>query len=419
MKNLNNDYKIDSRPYLLKNNVQYYQWGATGEDAYIAKLISETAEPGKPYAELWIGSHPSLSSEIVIEDKIISLYEVIQKFPKETIGEYVLNRFSKNLPFLFKVLSAAEALSIQAHPNKQQAEMLHKSDPEHYPDDNHKPEIAVALDKLVALVGFKPFNEIKTVFADYPEMADFIGKEIVTKYVTSNSSDEQVQSRLTELLYSTLMRLSVSEESRLESALNALENRLSASVAKLKEEEYLFLEQRKKYGSDVGLFSIFFLNLVHLKAGEAIFTDAGIPHAYIKGNIVECMANSDNVVRAGLTPKFKDVETLINILKYETKPAEILGGNPDDEKIVYDIPVTEFRVSRLNMKSGKVRIESTKNKPKIYLIIEGNIVISWQTETGTQKQIYSKGQSAFIPAILDRFNLKTDNSALLFKIEVP
>lgn len=143
-----NNYIISSRPYLLKNKVQHYKWGAIGTMAYIPQLLGEKAESDKPYAELWIGAHPSFSSEIVIDEVAFPLYDIIQKFPKEILGEYVLNNYSKNLPFLFKVLSAAEALSIQAHPNKQQAISLYARDPEHYPDDNHKPEIAIALDEL-------------------------------------------------------------------------------------------------------------------------------------------------------------------------------------------------------------------------------------------------------------------------------
>jgi mannose-6-phosphate isomerase len=163
------------------------------------------------------------------------------------------------------------------------------------------------------------------------------------------------------------------------------------------------------------LFTIFLLNLVHLDAGQGIFTEAGIPHAYLKGNIVECMANSDNVVRAGLTPKFKDVETLVDILTYEMGPPPIIEGDTDAAETIYQTPVDEFQVSRLRMQPGQERAESTGGGPQILLVTAGDVLIDWDGGEAA----FGRGQSVLLPAFLNRFKLKATASSELFRVQVP
>ncbi|MFN2271768.1 MAG: mannose-6-phosphate isomerase, class I, partial [Anaerolineae bacterium] len=288
---------LEPRPYLLANQIQPYAWGTRGQDAFIPRLLGIAAESDKPYAELWMGAHPSAPSQVVIDGVPISLRQLIALHPREILGEAVAERFSGMLPFLFKVLSTAEALSIQAHPTEAQARLLHARDPEHYPDDNHKPELAVALDSLTALVGFKPFPDVLRTLEQYPELTNFIGAEVVDGAKDARETPPQEQQSRLRALYETLVERSVAHTDELVAATGRLAKRLVARTAR--EEERLFLEMREKYsGADVGLFTIFLLNLLHLKAGQGLFIKAGIPHAYLKGNIVECMANSDNVVRA-------------------------------------------------------------------------------------------------------------------------
>ena len=161
--------KFETRPFRLLNKIQHYAWGARNEQAFIAKLLQLEVEKDKPYAELWMGTHPNAPSAVEINDQEkIPLDRFIKQFPKEVLGQKVIERFGVQLPFLFKVLSAGEALSIQAHPNKEQAAMLHQRDPEHYPDDNHKPEIAIALDQLTALVGFRPLTAVSYTHLTLP-----------------------------------------------------------------------------------------------------------------------------------------------------------------------------------------------------------------------------------------------------------
>jgi mannose-6-phosphate isomerase len=406
---------LEPRPYLLVNQIQPYAWGTRGADAFIPRLLGIKPEPGTPYAELWVGAHPNAPSQVVVGDAQVSLRQLIAQHPREILGQAIAERFSGRLPFLFKVLSTAESLSIQAHPTKEQARLLHTRDPEHYPDDSHKPELAVTLDSLTALMGFKPFSGILETLERYPELADFVGREIVARAKSAERATPQQQKALLRELYATLVKQSVAYEEELVQATGRLAERLEASVDSLREEERLFLGLKKYSGADVGLFTIFLLNLVHLEEGQGIFIDAGIPHAYLKGNIVECMANSDNVVRAGLTPKFKDVETLVDILTYEMGPPSIIEGDVDAAEVAYQTPSPEFRVSRLRMQPGQERAESTGGGPAVLLVTQGDVLIRWEGGEAT----FQRGQSMLIPALLEAFSLLAKTPVELFKVMVP
>jgi mannose-6-phosphate isomerase len=416
-----NDIPVPApRPYLLHNQIQHYAWGTQGEQAFIPHLLGIDPEPGCPYAELWMGTHPNAPSQVIIEGRTISLNQWITAYPSEILGAAVIEKFSGMLPFLCKVLSAGEALSIQAHPNKMQAEALHARDPEHYPDDNHKPEIAVALDSLTALMGIKPLPGILEALGRYPEIADFIGQDICNKLKRAKQPSPLEQQELVQIMFSKLITRSITHESGLTQAIDELAGRLRKSSRSLKEEEEIFLDLRGKYpGADVGLFAVFLLNLIHLTQGQGIFTQAGVPHAYLKGNIVECMANSDNVVRVGLTPKFKDAEALLTILDCEPQSISILEDSLVSEEVVYQTPASEFQVSQYRMKSHTERREVTEGKPEVFLLTKGELHISWKGTSETGEDVFRQGQSFFVPACLQAFRIQAKNPVELFKVEVP
>ncbi len=407
------------RPYLLKNKIQNYAWGSVGENAFIPKFINEKIEPNTPYAELWIGAHSSAPSEVKINNSYIPLNKLIEQYPKQILGAELAGKFDNKLPFLFKVLSAAEALSIQAHPNKIQAVKLHQKDPKHYPDDNHKPEIAVALDSLIALVGFKPAAELKKTLINYPELGNYLGEQSIELLNMSKNKNQPEHKNIIKQVYTALMNKSTSHETELAKALDRLEQRMLGSEKRtLTEAEKFFLQLRKKYGTDVGLFSIFFFNMIHLKTGQGIFLTAGIPHAYLKGNIVECMANSDNVVRAGLTPKFKDVKTLLDILRYDSSHIKILKPDNQKSEFTYQTAVPEFRLTRC--KCGRNTFVITDNNtPKIYLIVTGKLTINWPADGEEYSTEFRKGQAFLIPASLNAFKIIAPSAVIYFKAEVP
>ncbi len=397
-----NDFK--TKPYRLNNDIQNYAWGQSGEEAFIPKLLGLKPEPGITYAELWIGAHPKAPSKI---DET-SLPEFIRRYPEEILGTEKARKFENRLPFLLKVLSAGEALSIQAHPNKSQAEKLHRLDPEHYPDDNHKPEIAIALNKLTALVGFKKITVIKQILNDYPPIDAFISVDAHKKISGTRDDREWIR-----LLYSEIMKKAEEKETELEKVLQDMDLLLK-NKEELSEQDLLYLQLRQKYGNDVGLFSLYLLNLVHLKKGEAVFLKAGIPHAYLHGNIIECMANSDNVVRAGLTPKFKDISTLVNILTYENGLPNIIQPVAGSHDIFYHVPTPEFALRQRILSAGEKQDVKIKGM-EILLVTVGQITLSGTDFDMTIK----KGETVLIPAILGEYTITTDMAATIFTAFIP
>lgn len=405
---------LTSQPLRLVNSIQHYSWGMRGASAFIPNLLGIPAEPNTAYAELWMGAHPGAPSQVSLGDFQIPLTELIQQHPQEILGSKVISRFGKHLPFLFKILSAGEVLSIQTHPDKKQAKALHQVDPKHYPDETHKPEIAIALDELTALIGFKDITEIFAVLKSYPEITDFFGREIISSFRSkSNESEAKRQ------LFSAFFRFSIEKKDELLESIDHLENRL-LTLSMPTETESLFLELRKKYpGPDIGLFSLFFLNLIHLKTGEAIFLPAGVPHAYVHGNIVECMANSDNVVRAGLTPKFRDIPTLIDILDYSEKRLPILTDNENAERFMYSTTADEFAVQRYLLSDKKTLLVQKLQTPEILICVDGTTDLLFTIGSSMQTMRLKTGESVLVPAILEQYKLKTENQAVVFSASTP
>lgn len=392
---------LKPQPYILKNAIQHYEWGTKGKKAFIPKLLNIKAEPNKPYAELWMGAHPKASSKIVIGGKEIELQKVIQKFPFEMLGEKTAKRFSNTLPFLFKVLSANEALSIQVHPSKRQAIALHKKDPISYPDSNQKHEIAIVLDKMTALVGFKPVNQIIKTLNEYPEIVQFIGGS--TKHPES--------------VIKILIKKSQTNQKELAHTVAKINRRILAKRKQNEIEKY-FLKLYKKYNADLGLLLIFFLNLVHLKKGEAIFTEPGLPHAYLKGNILECMSNSDNVIRAGLTSKFKDIDSLLKVLKYDFNPPQIIKAEKRKIALVYQTEAEEFELKLFTVSKNDLVAEKSLG-PRVLLVLKGALRIVYLDKKKEESMIITKGQSVFLPAAFTNFVICSARPAKFVLINVP
>lgn len=389
---------IEKKAYKLINQIQYYDWGTKNENAFIPKLLDLEIERDKPYAELWIGAHPKAPSYLFINEQKISLIELIEKYPDQILGKQVTRKFNNKLPYLLKILSSSQALSIQAHPDKELAKKLHKKDPINYPDDNHKPEIAIAVDYLNAIVGFKPVDEFIKTIKNYNSFSSLL------------ESCKSNKEGIIKEYYSIIMNLSQTELVKIiDQLLNQIKNTKQKS-----DEELVFIEQFEKFGYDVGLISILLFNYVQLKSGEAIFTDAGIPHAYIKGNIIECMANSDNVVRAGLTPKFKDVDTLLDMMKFEGGKVTILSGQKNNGERKYSIPIDEFEICIIELKAGE-----NKHFENIGLVtglvLEGDLQVNCESAINN----FNKGESFIVPAITEKIELKSIEKSELVYVTIP
>jgi mannose-6-phosphate isomerase len=410
---------LNPRPYLLENPIQHYSWGTRGVKAVIPNLLGIEPENDVPYAELWIGAHPNSPSNVVMDGARIPLPELIRSHPLDILGDLYKQAFSMDFPFLLKVLSVAEPLSIQAHPNKNQARILRARDPEHYPDDNHKPEIAIALDELTLLAGFKPLPEMEQTLGKYPEILDFIGADSKQALLDLGKQAPLNQQAYYRNLFPILLRKSDSNQADMTRSIAGLANRCAHASVDLTKEERIFVELQTRYPEDVGLFFVFLLNFMRLEKGQGIFIAPGIPHAYLQGNIVECMASSDNVVRLGLTPKFKDYESLIEILDYDHDAIPVLEGEFMHGERVYRTPAKEFMVSSLVLDPGKAKTQECENIPEIILITDGEIQVSWKDDEQIQSQYFHQGQAILIPASLEHYEIHSGARAEIFRVTVP
>jgi mannose-6-phosphate isomerase len=397
-----NDFLL--RPFPLHNSIQHYPWGERGKNAFIPRLLDlEVASDTTPFAELWIGTHPSAPSKVVLDSgQEMLLSELIEKYPDEILGPSVRKAFNGQLPFLLKVLSAQEILSIQMHPNKEQAQELHAQDPKNYPDTNHKPEVAIALDSLTALVGLIDDDELPAVLKRYPELRAVIS-----------------QDQTSEAAFKDLLQRAERDSASIADAIEKIRQRLLQKPDFfLFRNEKVFLEYAVQYPGDVGLLTIFLLKLYAFPKNQAVFTPPDIPHAYVKGNIIECMASSDNVIRVGLTNKYKDIKSLLKILDPRQKP-HILRSNLGSLQQIYSVPTSEYRVTRQVLLRGKEIADRGGGSLRILLLTKGALQMEWQAPNGPSTFELRKGQSALVPALLDQLVLRSSENSEYFKVDVP
>ncbi|KAL8802158.1 MAG: hypothetical protein Q9182_004024, partial [Xanthomendoza sp. 2 TL-2023] len=393
-----------------------------GKDSAAAKYAAATEsskfsiENEKPYAELWMGTHPSLPSKDLETQR--SLLDLVQD-NKALMSSEISQKYGDKLPFLFKVLSIRKALSIQAHPNKKLAQELHMKDPKNYPDDNHKPEMTIAVTPFDGLCGFRPLKEISHFLATVPSLRNLVGEDTAKEFedavkgreTSSSDEDTQRNKKALQTVFSALMNKD-------KSTVAAAANDLVASARKDgdkftggggpsnegKELADLVVRLNHQFEGDIGLFVLFYLNYVKLKVGEAMFLKADDIHAYLSGDIIECMASSDNVVRAGFTPKFQDIPTLTSMLTYSYAPISEQKMNPVDypyvtlnrtayssssSAILYDPPIEEFSVvkTELNDKGAKATFEAIEG-PSVIICTAGSGSISVGPKTRQVKAGY-------------------------------
>ncbi len=398
----------DSYPifYRLLPAIQGYDWGST--DGLIHRLVQKrTGQPvePRPMAEMWKGAHPSAPSRVQgyhfnvkpgqLHTEELALNEAIQKDPGHFLGRLHRKGYT-TLPFLFKVLDAAKPLSIQAHPDKRRAEQLHREDPEHYPDDNHKPELAICLGHFEAMAGFRPVAELHQEAARLPALAALCGFDdhgLPTDQTRGRSPADELRQ-----VYGRIMQADPSTIRKHATDLLHMLGQMRGS-----ERDNWFVRLVEFYGpEDPGIFAIYLLNYLNLKPGEAIFLGPNEPHAYLKGQILECMASSDNVVRGGLTSKFKDLPTLLSMLTYDDSPARILLPEPEGAlpyPATYPVPVKDFRVSLLHQPERPVARVPLRPL-SIVLFLEGNATLRVMQGDQEGKVDIAEAEALFIPGDL-------------------
>jgi mannose-6-phosphate isomerase len=396
-----------NHPFPITGIVQHYAWGGT---QFIPALIHQENTNQKPYAEYWMGTHPSAPS--IVKNEHISLQNAIEKDPISLLGVRIAADFDRKLPFLFKVLDVRKMLSIQVHPTKKQAIAgLQKENALNIPlsaghrnfkDDNHKPEIMVALTDFYLLHGFQSKKAIAQIVATVPEFA-----ALQPYFVAQN----------TRKLYQYIMEM---PQAKVNELLAPLQKRLfQENTSDKRKPDYwakmAFLDYTAPNGDlDRGIFSIYLLNLVYIKKGDGIFQDAGIPHAYLEGTNIELMANSDNVFRGGLTPKHIDVPTLLRHTKFAAVTPKILSG-AGCSHITYKTPAPDFELSKIELPYTVTYDGLQQAAPRILLVTEGEIEII----SAENRFVCTRGDVFFAPANSD-FEMKAIQAkTVLFQAGVP
>jgi mannose-6-phosphate isomerase class I len=318
-------FRDQPRLLRLRCGIQHYAWG--DPDA-IPRILTRPNPEQRPFAELWAGAHPDLPATALVEGTPVPLDRLVSEATEQALGRDTATRFDGELPFLLKILAAAKPLSIQAHPDQRQALAgFERENREHVPlnaaersyhDPHHKPELLVALTDFYSLRGFKPLDDIARTLVEIPELAPL-------------ARVFRAQGEALAPLYASIMHLG---QSQVNALLSPLLERLEKEDRKRRftpEHPYYWLlradrEYSRPGHRDHGLFSLLLLNLVHLRPGQAIYLPAGELHAYLRGVGIELMANSNNVLRGGLTHKFVDVDELLQTLSFRAAPADIIEG---------------------------------------------------------------------------------------------
>lgn len=384
---------------LLRGAIRTYAWGSR---TAIAEFTGRPAPTAHPEAELWLGAHPADPAYVEYPDGERSLLEVINADPEGELGPVVRARFGDALPFLVKVLAADEPLSLQAHPSTKQAiEGFEREDRQgvplssavrNYRDRSHKPELIVALEPFEALAGFRPVArtvELMRALA-VADLEPFIA------LLEGQSDADGLRALFTTWITAPQPDLDVLVPAVIDGAINYVRSGATefASVAKT------LLELGERYPGDAGVLASMLLNRVHLEPGQAIYLSAGNLHAYLRGVGVEVMANSDNVLRGGLTPKHVDVPELLRVLDFEPVTGDRLlpPVRQDGFERVYVTPAEEFAVSVLSFDGAdldrEVEAECSHDGPQILLCAQGAAVVS----TGSGSVKLEQGGAAWVSA---------------------
>lgn len=379
----------------------------------IPELLGNSTPSEKPQAELWMGAHPNAPSEVLVDGNWQSLLELIDKSPEEILGKRIAKKFSGKLPFLFKVLAAAKPLSIQAHPNLEQAKEgfsrenslgISLSAPNRsYKDNNHKPEIICALTTFWALNGFRRINEMVFMLKEInpSELSEEIEK------LEAHSDSSGLKS-----FFSTIMTM---KKSRQQAVVNEAIHFAEKRADKNPVFEWM-LKLNAEYAGDIGVLSPVFLNVVKLEQGQAMFLHAGQLHGYLEGVGIELMANSDNVLRGGLTPKHIDVPELLKILNFNEKEISIL--EPEDKngsERNYASDAEEFQLSIITINASTSYISPVDRSVEIMICMSGKATIR-NLENDKALEL-NRSMSVLVPAAVRQYSI--EGEATLYKTSVP
>ncbi|MFG1809237.1 mannose-6-phosphate isomerase, class I [Streptomyces sp. NPDC049040] len=378
----------------LLNTVRPYAWGST---TAIPGLLG-TAPTGEPQAELWMGAHPGAPSRVDRGQGPVPLDTLIDADPTAELGDATVKRFGPRLPFLLKVLASGAPLSVQVHPDLAQAKAGYADEEargvpldapdRNYKDANHKPEMLVALSPFDGLCGFRRP-------AEAAELIDALGVGALAPYadiLRAHPEDRALREVLAAVLGAEPEAMAETVHAATEAA-----DRLAATPGTPHAAAYAaYAKAARSFPGDRGVIAAMLLNHVRLQPGEALYLGAGVPHAYLDGLGVEIMANSDNVLRCGLTPKHIDVPELLRIVRFEADDPGVLRPEaaPDGEEL-YAAPIDEFRLSRYVLAPGSDPRTLDGGTPQILLCTAGQARL--RAQDGSELTL-DRGESCWIPA---------------------
>jgi len=384
--------------HILKNPILNYAWGS---HIAIAELTGRPFPTREPEAEMWMGAHPKAPSTFKTAHGDESLLELINRHPQDILGNKTATAHKNRLPYLFKVLAIEKPLSIQAHPNRAQArhgfaienrlKVPMDAAERNYRDDNHKPECICALTPFWALNGFRNITDMV----------------LLLKKACSLSLEENIRelenrqdAKGLKCFIQTLLDMdAASVDTVLHEAISHAEQ--------LKSRDPVFdwvIRLHSSYPGDVGVMFPLILNLVCLNPGQAMYLPAGQMHAYLKGVGIELMANSDNVLRGGLTPKHVDAGELLGILNFDAQPLEIIEPikRRASEK-AYPTPAIEFELSIIEAVEREPYTSGKDRCAEILLLTSGEIEIFQTSESKTVK--LTRGMSVIVPAAVESYRI--------------
>lgn len=402
-------------PMRLEPQFQRYAWG---DPHFLPALFGKDNAAGEPFAEAWFGAHPMAPSVAVIEGAYIPLDRLIARCPKAIVGADASDRFG-GLPYLLKVIAAARPLSIQVHPSRDQAAVGFQSENEAglpadaaertFRDPNHKPELLVALTDFDVLCGFRPFDEIARALEALPEVA---------MALPSFEPSPEGLRRLVEAYF---------RMANLDQCIQRLIDRL-----RRENERTPFLPDQPGYWAlvadsefsrpghpDPGVLFVFLLKMRRLAPGQAVFLDAGVLHSYLRGAGVEVMANSDNVVRCGLTSKRVDVPQLLGIVRYESDaPSPFSGVSANDGEVVYPTPAAEFELARSELRAGHGVGPRRAEGAEVLLVIGETPDLQVTFRSGSYECVIGRGGACLVPDGVT-YSVQATSPAALFRARIP
>lgn len=339
---------------LLQGQIRDYAWGSR---TAIAELQGRPVPTDGPEAELWLGAHPGAPATVDRDGSPVSLTDLLLAEPAHWLGERLVGRFGTRLPFLLKVLAADAPLSLQAHPDADQARAGHAADPVNYVDPYHKPELLVALSEFEALCGFRDPVESAAALAAFGVPA----LEPVVAALRTGPAGLREAVRL-------LLSWPEAERAGLVAGV------LSAEAAG--PDAVLARALAVDYPADPGVLVALLLHHVWLAPGEAIWMPAGNLHAYLRGTGVEIMAASDNVLRGGLTPKRVDVDELLRVLRFEVLGEPVVAPVPVAPGVVtWPVPVEDFALHRVEVAAGDAGVRLALPGPRVVLCRAGKLAV--------------------------------------------